>query len=759
MYKKLRFLAGAFALIVGASAQVAPTHFAGCGTSAPPQQWEAWMQDKINEYETGNGPQKKVVSTVIPVVVHVIHAGETYGTYPNVDSNQIKSQIAILNADFAGTGLNSGNVPAVFASLKANTGISFCLAAKDQQDVPMIEKGIHRVNINNFTWTNPNTPNLDLKNYFNTVIMPNTIWDPTKYLNIWISDKDNGYAINGFANYPAGSGLSGLFSGNIATTGNDGIWVYTKAFGNIGVTAPYDLGRTATHELGHWLGLRHIWGDGNCLSDYVNDTPIQKSAHYGSPTHPINIDACGPNSAPNGEMFMNFMDMTEDAAKYMFTTQQSQRMQVAMSQCLSRNALGTHNKCNPAVNTAPSSSAVANFQLDPNMCLGNTVYPFNQSSGNPPPTFLWNSSPALNFIPNANVASPGISITNPGTYTLSLVASNSVSSSSYSMVVTAFSGCVQLPVCIDTLKCIKATDTLTSYKLNNDPNVGACASGFAGYLTGTNCYKDREFAQFFAPTMYTAVPNPQVNSAIVLFDSLGTNCVNLATQISCKIYGGTAAQGPIGFMALKNDSLGKIAAAPKVLAIGYVGRPNFAPLTNSKIIPFKFDFNVPVLINNVSGFFVSVASPTNNVTDSINIFSSTRYSSIVDSASWVLQFSNSWKNIKSLRKQKVQLAILPQITCSSVNGIEELQSDLAQGFNVMPNPGSGLFQLVFTLREMQDLSVIVRNNLGQELTNARLSNVQNNVVQLDLSNYANGVYLIEIQNKGEKLVKKIILQH
>lgn len=757
MYKKLQLLVGALALSATVFSQNAPQAIAPCGTGMPPQQWEAWMQEKIAEFDANQGSQKKVVSTIIPVIVHVIHTGETYGTYPNIDSNQIKSQIAILNNDFAGNGLNSAGVPANFAPLKANTGISFCLAIKDPQDVPLTERGVHRVNANTFNWPSPSTATLNLQQFFISTIMPATMWDPTKYLNIWVSDKATTYAMNGFASYPSGSNLSGLFSGYVGTASTDGVWVYAKAFGNVGVTAPYDLGRTCTHELGHWLGLRHIWGDGNCLSDYVNDTPVQKNPHYGMPTHPSNVDACGANTAPNGEMFQNFMDMTDDAGRYMFTVQQNQRMQIALSQSPFRNALGSHGKC-AAPAAAPNSSAIASFQLDPNQCLNGTFYPFNTSSGYPGPTYLWSASPSVNFLPNANVPSPGINITNPGTYTLSLVATNSVSASTFTMVIQAFNNCVQLPACIDSLKAIKNNDTLTTYKLANDVTVGSCASGFAGYLTGTNCYKDREFAQYFAPSMYTAVPNPQVNSVIVLFDSIGTKAVNPATQISCKLYGGTASQGPIGLINFRNDSLGKIATSPKVTSIGYVGRPNFTPLTNSKIIPFKFNFASPYLINSVSGFFVAVASPTNNITDSINIFSNTRYNTAVDSTSWVLQFSNSWKNIKTLRKRKIQLAIIPQITCSSVNGVAETRSDLQEGFVVMPNPGSGQYHLVFTLREMQDLRVTVRTNLGQEITQAKLNNVLNSVIDLDLSEHANGIYFIELEGAGEKVVKKIVLQ-
>jgi hypothetical protein len=738
-----------------------PQNYAGsCGVGAPAPQWEQWMQEKIQEYKEGLQNGNRVFNTTIPVIVHVIHTGETYGTFPNVDSNQIKTQIAILNKDFAGIGVTSGSVPAVFANLKSNTGITFCLATKDPQDNPLTERGVRRVNANVLSWLSPGTPTLDLKAYFYSTIMPATIWDPTKYLNIWISDKPPGYPLNGFGTYPAASALSGLWGTNFGTATNDGIWVYTKAFGDIGVVSPTDFGRTATHELGHWLGLRHIWGDGNCLSDYVNDTPQQKQANGGVPTHPLGVDQCGANTAPNGVMFMNFMDMTDDITRYMFTHEQNIRMQTALSQSPFRNALGTHGKC--TLLPAPaSSSAIASFNLNGSQCLNNPFYPYNTSSGSPSPNFLWSASPAVNFTPNATVANPGVIISNPGTYTLSLVASNSVSSSSYSMIVTAFGNCTPLSPCIDTLKAIKDVDSLTTIRLANDPTVSGCQSGFAGYLAGTNCYRDKEFAQYFSPLTYTSVPFPQVNSVIVLFDSIGTKAANGPTQITCKLYGGSVTQGPGGLIQQRNDSLGKIASTPgKLLNIGYVGKPNFTPLTNTKIIPFKFDFASPVLINSTSGFFAAVQTPTNNVPgDSINIFTNTRYNSAVDSSAWFLQLNNSWKPFRSGRKAKVQLAILPQITCSGINGIADQVSELQKGFMILPNPGSGMFQLIFTLSSMQDLRLSIRNSMGQELMNSEINNVMYNVLELDLSRYNDGIYFAEISGSGEKVVKKIVLKH
>ncbi len=731
-----------------------------CGTGAPSQQWDAWFNKLTDDYKQKMMAGKTTTVThIIPVIVHVIYFNEALGTFPNIPGSQIISQIAVLNDDYAGVGLNSGNVPPYFAPLKANTGIKFCLTTKDQQDATMTSPGIERISTSANSWLSLSTPGLDVKAYMNSVIIPATIWDPNKYLNIWISDKPAGYASNGFATYPTGTGLTGLYGGNFGTSNNDGIWCWASAFGDAGsLTSPNDKGRTATHEIGHWLGLRHTWGDGNCLSDYCNDTPTSKQAHTGCLTS-TPPDLCGTNQSPNGEMVMNFMDGTDDACMYMFTNEQNMRMQVAMSQCTNRYLLGTHNKCVPLPIPASTSSAVASFKLGNNQCLNSPFYPYNTSSGYPYPVYAWSASPAAIFLPNSTIPNPGITVTNPGTYTISLASTNSLSSSTYSYVINVTASCSALSPCIDTLKAIKKIDTLQAYPAPYSILVPSCISGNSGNLTGTNCYKDREFAQYFGPATYTGTPFPQVNSVIVLFDSLGTHG-NPGTSISCKVYGGNVGYGPNGLLGTKVESLGSITSyTPKVLSIGYLGKPNFSPLTASKIIPFKYDFISPVIINPSSGFFVAVESPVNSFFDSIRIFSNTRYNSAIDSSAWFLSYNNTWRTFRSNRGYKVQLAMIPQITCSPIVGINEAKNDFTTNVMILPNPSNGLFNLVFTLSKQEDLSITIYNSMGQLVVASHLKNVSSNVINLDLSDKPDGIYFTEISNGQQKVVKKIVINH
>ncbi|MBL7900530.1 MAG: T9SS type A sorting domain-containing protein [Bacteroidia bacterium] len=303
-----------------------------CGTEAPPEAWDIWFNQKVEEFKLAN-PDYKTSSAnyVVPVVFHIIHGGQNEGTFPNVSMAQINSQIPILNNDFAGTGLNVGNFANTNFSqaLIANCNITFCLAEKDPAGNTLTQKGIHRVNYISNGWADPAsfaTSNA-FNNFINNTVKPATIWDPNRYLNVWISDVNGAVGLLGYATFPGGTGLSGLTSG-IGTSTTDGVWCWTQTIGNTGTLfSPYDKGRTLTHEVGHWLGLRHIWGDGNCATDFCNDTPTQQQSNTGCPSYP-NITC---SNGPNGDMFMNFMDYCNDACLYMFTPDQRTRIQTAMA--------------------------------------------------------------------------------------------------------------------------------------------------------------------------------------------------------------------------------------------------------------------------------------------------------------------------------------------------------------------------------------------------------------------------------------------
>lgn len=272
------------------------------------EQFEQWLQTKISQRKNRNlrtqvGPYK------IPVVIHVIHNGTSIGSGINISDAQIVSQLEVLNKDFKRLNSDAGNTPSEFLSVAGSIDVEFVFAKQSPEGLPTT--GIVRVDGNRPSWSVSQDEELKAVSY----------WPSEDYLNIWVTNLSNSFL--GYAQFPV-SNLPGLedYQDGLALT--DGVVIDYTTFG-VGSSDPqYNLGRTTTHEIAHFLGLRHIWGDESGCSgtDYVNDTPSQLDETYNCPTHPI-ID-CG--SIP--KMFQNYMDYTDDACMNLFTKGQADRMTV-----------------------------------------------------------------------------------------------------------------------------------------------------------------------------------------------------------------------------------------------------------------------------------------------------------------------------------------------------------------------------------------------------------------------------------------------
>jgi hypothetical protein len=224
----------------------------------------------------GTTPTPYTGTINIPVYVYVVYANSSQ----NISDAQINSQISVLNADFNDTNYN--DVPAEFQGVGADVDINFSLAVIDRKSNSTASWGTNNA----------------VKSAYPAV---------PGYLTIWVANIGGG--ILGYAQFPGGA----------AST--DGVVISPQYFGTTGTaTAPFDKGRTATHEVGHWLNLRHIWGDGRCKQDdFVADTPSSDGPNYGCPSYPtVN---CRSN-----DMTMNYMDYTDDACMNMFTEGQKDRM-------------------------------------------------------------------------------------------------------------------------------------------------------------------------------------------------------------------------------------------------------------------------------------------------------------------------------------------------------------------------------------------------------------------------------------------------
>ena len=254
------------------------------------------------------GPPKLVT---IPVVVHVIWKKAS----ENVSDAQIASQLVVLNRDFAASNADRSNVPAVWSALVTDTRIRFALATKGPDG--KATSGITRTKTTRASFSYAGNQ-MKFKSKGGR-----DAWPTDRYLNLWVCSLDD--RLLGFAQFPGG--------GRPET---DGVVCLHTAFGTTGtVEAPFHLGRTAVHEIGHWLNLSHIWGDSPTAScsdgDSVADTPNQLRENTGKPTFPRVSCPHSPRHSPHGDMFMNYMDYVDDDTMVLFTKQQVDRMRSTLA--------------------------------------------------------------------------------------------------------------------------------------------------------------------------------------------------------------------------------------------------------------------------------------------------------------------------------------------------------------------------------------------------------------------------------------------
>ena len=293
------------------------------GIYGTPEYFESWMQGRLREEALK--PSLRTMQEVrrIPVVVHVIHNGTPVGEGANIPLAQIQSQIRTLNEDFRRQNADAANTPAEYLPVAADAMIEFALARQDPEGLPTT--GINRV--------------VGFKDFYEpadaALISSLALWPPEDYLNIWVVPLSPPFI--GYASFPIAPDLPGLnFQPSLRE--RDGVTSDYRYFGTGGNAVSASRGRTLTHEVGHFLGLRHIWGDAQNLNngcevdDFVEDTPNQQRPTSGCPT---NIRS----SCDSRDMIENYMDYTADPCMNLFTQGQVDRMNVVLASSVRRTTL------------------------------------------------------------------------------------------------------------------------------------------------------------------------------------------------------------------------------------------------------------------------------------------------------------------------------------------------------------------------------------------------------------------------------------
>ena len=245
----------------------------------------------------------------LPIIVHVVHQGEAVGTGSNLSIAEILSQFEVLNQDFRRLPNTNGFNT---SPISGDSFIEFVPAELDPQGEPLKELGIHRINARDLGWNDPPYNGA----YINGTIKPQSQWNPSQYLNVWVLDLE---FFNGLAQFPDESGLSQL-EPDQGSSQTDGIVIDTEEWG----AQSFSFGRIVTHELGHFLGLIHTWGKGGCESDDgCEDTPPSSGPINGCPVEHF---SCG-----NAVMKENYMDLTGGACQHTFTQCQIRRMRQVLA--------------------------------------------------------------------------------------------------------------------------------------------------------------------------------------------------------------------------------------------------------------------------------------------------------------------------------------------------------------------------------------------------------------------------------------------
>lgn len=662
-----------------------------------------------------NGDETRVIVTV-PVVVHVVYQNATQ----NISNAQVQTQIDVLNRDYGRTNTDASNTPAAFASLCGDAQIRFCLATTDPNGNSTT--GILHVPATGSYSGNANFGTTNDEKSASTG--GSTIWDRNKYLNIWVCNLGNN--LLGYTYQPG------------VAASIDGVVIGYQYFGTIGTaTAPYNLGRTATHEVGHWFNLDHIWGDEpNCSgSDNVADTPNQAGENYGCVPFP-HTDACAPNSP--GVMFMNYMDYVDDNCMNMFTLGQGTRMQAAVNG--PRASLKTSNGCSgggsqtldagiTTVITPNSTTCSSTFQPQATLLNSGTIaltsatISYTITSG-PSGSYNWTGN--LNAGASVTVTLPSATVT-AGAHTITItVASpnggtdaNAGNNSTVKNFTVAGGNGVAAPFAEGFQGIFP--NTAAGWVLNN-PN--ADAYQWATYASaGQGGTSKSVFIDNFNNTVKGTIDEfilPAINT-------MGLNGPKVTFWVAHKYYPYyNSNTNPPTYWIDTLQALYSINCGVSYVSLGKLSRNQL--VNNPTTDTLGQTAFVPTSESNWKGFFATLPNDP----------------------SIIIKFRNIAQYGQNIYIDNINIL-------GNAVGIEDVIAE--EAFSVYPNPASGLFTAKYEATKRGEVQIQVLDLTGKEITHLNsVAQEGANEFMIPISDFAAGYYLVRLTVGDKTAIRKLIVE-
>ena len=357
------------------------------------EEFEERMATLVDQTKREYAAGQRGSVTQIPIVFHVVYNTAAQ----NLAATYINAQLEQMNNDFRKTPGTSGDNS---DPVGADTEVEFCMALRDPDGNLLAEPGINRVLYSDMGLSAP--PYSD--SYVENNIYPSLTWDTDKFLNVLVADLSGG--LLGKAVFPAGTGLPGMPTSG-GDPAKDAVMVTRTSLGSTTQLNPgggvYAAGRTLTHEVGHWLGLRHMSGDGGCgVDDFCDDTPTSDAQNFGCLTTHI--------SCSTVDMVQNYMDYSDDFCMNIYTADQKFRIQTVVS--TARDGLGENAAlaCDPDATYASFSASTFSG------CAGNPILFIDNSVGDNIISYSWTFGDGG----TSSDQNPSHTYTNAGDYTVTL---------------------------------------------------------------------------------------------------------------------------------------------------------------------------------------------------------------------------------------------------------------------------------------------------------------------------------------------------